>query len=1188
MMNSTDQAQSVFLNALEISEGDRAAYIDAQCRGDQNLRREVEDLLRHAPRLGRFLEGGDSPVPIIDIPAAPGTQIGPYKLREQIGEGGFGVVYVAEQEKPVARKVALKIIKPGMDTRDVIARFEAERQALALMDHPNIAKVLDAGTTGGDPKSAPVRTQQPRDEKEIRSTKSPSQNPMADAASVRHDAGSVPHDESVSNIRNPDLEIASDFNFRDSNLTAGRPYFVMELVRGVPISDFCDDHKLATRERLQLFVDVCRAVQHAHQKGIIHRDLKPSNVMVTLHDDKPVVKVIDFGVSKALSTKLTEKTLYTAYGQMVGTPLYMSPEQAQLSGLDVDTRSDVYSLGVLLYELLTGTTPFDKETLQKSGFDEMRRIIREVDPPRPSARISTLRAVMLSTVCDKRHIDPRKLSQSLRGELDWIVMKALEKDRNRRYESASAFAADVERYLHDEPVHACPESVWYRFGKFARRKKTALTISFAAALAGVLALAGLATSSILIAREKHATQDALHAERDAVDGLEKSLDRERRDSYFHRIALAHRELSVNNLGGALQLLGECPELLRGWEWSYLQRLCRVEPVVLQDNTEVTSVAFSPRGERLVSAGADGSVKIWSCETSQVVLEIPEAHADSVVSVTFHPGGKHVASAGMDSKVKVWDLATGKAVFTESITVHNKFGTARSVSFSTDGRCLAAGRDGAVNVWDWTKRQLLDSFPGHGGLTISVAFSSDGRLASGSWRGGLTLWDVKRTGTPFPIPPGHRHPISALSFSPHGRRIASASFDRTIKVWDATTGKPIHTLRHPTGLVLGVAFSPDGSRIASAGEDKIVRVWDATTGREVLGLHGHRDVCGCVAFSPDGRRLASVSPDRTIRVWDATPLRENERQELETYALHADEIWSLAISPDGHSIVSAGFDNSVKVWDARTGRVSVDFRGHDKVVFCVAWHPTEPRIASAGWVGAGMFTVKVWNAQTGEEIFSLPPGPEYLSVAFSPDGRHLLTGRANGTVQVWDTRPGRQETPLGMLGSGGRVVIRGVVFSRDGKRFASAGDDGIVKLWDATRLDQKEPRHTFPARVPGPSLNIAFSPDGRRLAAAGQENTVMIWDADTGRQLETLRGHGREVYAVAFSPDGRWIASAGEDSTVKVWNSRTGDLVRSFRGHTGLVASVAFSPDGRRLYSGSRDTTVKVWDVSPLDRRPVEK
>jgi serine/threonine protein kinase/tetratricopeptide (TPR) repeat protein len=467
------QEEQLFHQALEHPPDRRGAFLDAACGGDAGLRARVEVLLRACEHPGSFLQ---SPVAaaysptITDRPITetPGTVIGPYKLLEQIGEGGFGIVFMAEQTAPVKRKVALKVIKPGMDTRQVIARFEAERQALALMDHPNIAKVLDAGAT-----------------------------------------------------------------------ETGRPYFVMELVRGVPITSYCDEHLLSPRERLKLFLDVCHAVQHAHQKGIIHRDIKPTNVLVTQHDDKPVVKVIDFGVAKATSGQLTDKTLFTGFAQLVGTPLYMSPEQASMSGIDVDTRSDIYSLGVLLYELLTGTTPFDKSRLQQAAFDEVRRIIREEEPQKPSTRLSELSRsslpgwtdrkldapdhtgparqagpTSLASIAALRKTEPRKLSQLVKGDLDWIVMKALEKDRGRRYETANGFAADVLRYLADEPVTACPPSAGHRFRKFARRNRVAIATGAIVALSLVIG-SGVATWQAV--RATHERDRAMTAERAATE-----------------------------------------------------------------------------------------------------------------------------------------------------------------------------------------------------------------------------------------------------------------------------------------------------------------------------------------------------------------------------------------------------------------------------------------------------------------------------------------------------------------------------------------------------------------------------------------------------------------------------------------------------------------------------------------------
>jgi serine/threonine protein kinase/tetratricopeptide (TPR) repeat protein len=429
------RANDLFLKALELhSPAERQTYLDGACAGNPALRAQVEALLQADAQAGSFLaspavgraaplareEQGQRGVVTVDAPIRErlGTVIGSYKLLEQIGEGGFGVVFLAEQQQPVRRKVALKLLKPGMDTRQVVARFEVERQALALMDHPNIAQVFDGGET-----------------------------------------------------------------------PTGRPYFVMELVKGVPITDYCDQNRLSIRQRLELFAHVCQAVQHAHQKGIIHRDIKPSNVLVTQQDGQVIVKVIDFGIAKALGQQLTDKTLYTGFAEVIGTPLYMSPEQAGMSSLDIDTRSDIYSLGVLLYELLTGTTPFDRARLKEVGFDELRRIIREEEPAKPSTRLSTV-GQAATTASEKRQSDPRKLSRMLRGELDWVVMKALEKDRDRRYETASAFAADVERYLHDEPVQARPPSAWYRFRKFTRRNKRTLAVA-ALIVAAVIAMGGI-------------------------------------------------------------------------------------------------------------------------------------------------------------------------------------------------------------------------------------------------------------------------------------------------------------------------------------------------------------------------------------------------------------------------------------------------------------------------------------------------------------------------------------------------------------------------------------------------------------------------------------------------------------------------------------------------------------------------
>jgi serine/threonine protein kinase/Tfp pilus assembly protein PilF len=478
MTESERHLMTIFSAALDReSEGERAAYLDEACKDNPGLRERVEALFRAHEQVGGFLERrgtvafhSTSAAAEPANPLAGSTIAGRYKLIEEIGEGGMGTVWMAQQTEPVKRAVAVKLIKPGMDSKQVLARFEAERQALALMDHPNIAKVLDGGMTG---------------------------EPAALATG------------------------------------GGRPYFVMELVKGVPITRYCDEHRLAPRQRLELFVPVCQAVQHAHQKGIIHRDIKPSNILVAQYDGRPVPKVIDFGVAKAAGHQLTDKTLLTGFGAVVGTLEYMSPEQAELNQLDIDTRSDIYSLGVVLYELLTGSTPLDKKRLKQAAFAEVLRIIREEEPPKPSTRLSGSKD-SLPSISAQRHTEPAKLTKLVRGELDWIVMKALEKDRNRRYETANGFAMDVQRYLADEPVQACPPSAGYRLRKFARRNRPALFIATAVSAALLFGVVGLLIANYQITQQRNlATEQRDLAQREHQQS-EANLQKARKavDDYF--------------------------------------------------------------------------------------------------------------------------------------------------------------------------------------------------------------------------------------------------------------------------------------------------------------------------------------------------------------------------------------------------------------------------------------------------------------------------------------------------------------------------------------------------------------------------------------------------------------------------------------------------------------------------------
>src|SRR6516165_3063840 len=679
--DQSNREKEIFEQALDITPTEeRLRFLTNACGQDAALLARVQALLR-ADESGESFLPEQPKATVGVITEKPGDRIGRYKLLQQIGEGGCGAVYMAEQEEPVRRRVALKVLKLGMDTKSVIARFEAERQALALMDHPNIAKVHDAGATD-----------------------------------------------------------------------TGRPYFVMELVRGVKITDYCDEKNLSTQARLDLFVQVCHAVQHAHQKGIIHRDLKPSNVLVNVVDGLPVPKVIDFGIAKATNDqRLTDKTVFTAFEQFIGTPAYMSPEQAEISGVDVDTRSDIYSLGVLLYELLTGKTPFDAKELLQVGLDEMRRMIREKEPERPSTRVSTLGADELTTTAKRRGVEAPKLAHVLGGDLDWIVMKCLEKDRTRRYETANGLASDIQRHLNNEPVVARPPSALYRIEKLVRRNRLAFTAAALVALALVL---GIVAS----------TWQAQRAEAEALAN--------RQNLYAADMNLANHALENYNLVRARELLekyrppsGKSSNSplrsdLRGWEWRYLASQCRSDELatLARFDSCVFTVSISRDGHWLAAACGDGTVVLWDLPTRRQLpsFETYQGPAsffdneDRSHAAAFSPDCRTLAAGGTNKDIFLWDIVEHRTV--AKLSGHQ--GTIQHLEFSPDGRFLAsASLDETARLWDMRSnppRELAKLEPHIRGV-LCVAFSPDSRtLVTGGRLKPVKLWDVSNPQAPRQI------------------------------------------------------------------------------------------------------------------------------------------------------------------------------------------------------------------------------------------------------------------------------------------------------------------------------------------------------------------------------------------------------------------------------------------------------
>jgi len=1218
MSDSSNRLKDIFLMAMDLSSpAQRSAYLAEACATDLALRHRLEAMLAAADVPGSFLE---KPAAVLDVttdvsasgpPNYPSVddvadrRVGPYKLLERIGEGGMGVVYTAQQTEPMRRTVALKIIRPGMDSAQVLTRFEAERQALALMDHPNIARVLDAGST-------------------------------------------------------PD----------------GQPYFVMELVKGTTITQFCDERRLSPRERLELFVPVCQAIQHAHQKGVIHRDIKPSNVLVALYDDKPVPKVIDFGVAKATGLSLTEKTLQTSFGAIVGTPEYMSPEQATFNQLDIDTRSDVYALGVLLYELLTGSTPVDKTRFKAAAILEVLRVVREEEPPRPSVKLSTTQA--RASIAATRGVNPDQLAQLLRGELDWIVMKALEKDRNRRYETAAGLARDVERYLKDDVIEARPPSAGYRLRKFVKRNRGPVLAASVVALALLGGLGGLAWGMVEARWQEAQVRDALHQEAE-----QRQLAAEREVQAFAAKEDSGKSL-IRSEGMRLLLLSE---LKRPTDPTLAMLLAidgsKRHPGLLANNTLLAALdecreertlpstpytlAFSPDSRRLLTVDSNQVVRIWDVLTGRELITFPKV--DHPNGVKFLPG--HVPSdyvAGHCAIMTARFDRDGKRVLTTT-----EYGCV-ALWDATTGDQLAFLQKGIVN---WMPEDEVNRRNGHE-YACPAEFSPDGSIILLLTDGKARLWDIAARKERLVLE-GHEQPVFWASFSPDGKNIITASRDRTARIWNADTGKPLHVLKaHDRNAIVWAAFTRNGTRAVTvacfmdaAGNSQpgetLGRLWDAETGKELAGLdspftdqhlrhppvyfspdgrhmftldyHGGGEVDGVwmlwdttagkcsttirnrehftsVAFTPDSKRLAAFGPklawynlnpgtgDRADNIRGDHPTFSPDGQRLVTVDGAGTHIWAvagaaerklgywsglsvLAASPDGRTLATRGQDSEeVIFWDVGTAAEIARLRpitdlsssrfSPDGSRF-LCWSRQD--LKGLGKAGPKQICV-VADVRSGQSIAVLDAGDELFSdFGISGDNQRVFAVQGQHRLTIWDVKSGKPMVDA-KLDSSSPHLFNAARFSPDGRWLVTVEPgQQQYSLRDGLTGQVASVLKLQPGGLSYSAVPPIFSPDVRRVITTVDE-TGYVWEVPSGKLLSriaTSRLPGQAIETPRFSPDSQRVIIPRDGVTI-VYEATTGKELLTLKGHGDVIAIAVYSADQSKIVTASRDKTVRLWDA----------
>lgn len=1103
----------LFAAVLDRPPDERLPFLEKACANDRPQLERLRELLKAHGEASGFLRGpavARNPSPPTE---QPGDTLNHYKLVERIGEGGVGVVWMAQQQQPLRRLVALKILKLGMDTQAVVARFEAERQALALMDHPNIAKVFDAGVTA-----------------------------------------------------------------------SGRPYFVMELVRGVPITQYADGHQLSTPERLALFIAVCDAIQHAHQKGIIHRDLKPSNILVTENGGKAVPMVIDFGIAKATQGRLGDATVFTAFEQFIGTPVYMSPEQADMSSLDVDTRSDIYSLGVLLFELLTGRTPFDAKTILQGGYPDLSRRLREADLQRPSQRLATLNADEHATVAKLRRTAPAHLAFELRGDLDWIVMRCLEKDRSRRYESASALALDIQRHLRDQPILARPPSFGYLGQKLFRRHRTAMTAALIAAMVVVLGGAFSAWQAVRATRAEREQARLRSVEKDLLHRAEEKEQLARRHAYVADMNLAQQAVANDNLGLAKRLLArhrpDAEETdLRGWEWRYLWQLTRNEAAseLARKAQPITSLSVSA-DQNWVALGQreGGELSVINVRTRQ---EIRLPAGTGSVQAVFSPTAPLLAIAvagdreGPDgTRVRLWSMQT-RAVVAE-------WSASGPLSFSADGRTLLTGsarRGGAPVRWRVPSGERVGEVPV--GLSQTFAASPDQRWVardvSRGARGSVQVLDASDGRERWSREVSDEN-VTALAFSPDGRLLAAAAGNTVplVQIWDAATGELRATLRGHRTYVTALVFWRDGRTLASASTDQTVRLWDVASGAARRVLRGHELEVRSLALLDDQTTLLSGAKDGAVFLWDTAAPEPHRRSRV-------DDVAAWAFAPDSRAVVVLNSEGAVSVWPApeftrpeEKLRLPADGgpagpRGGGRAGTRAVFAPDAPLVAASEPGGV----VRLYNWQTGRIVRELKSSSSQASLfGFSEGGKMLLLACTDGPgeaerLRSWDVTSGAVQLLPAVLERGSRATL-----SRDGRLVGIRAIDGPNSLLEVASGMMR----SIPVIASGPGAT-ALSGDGRWLAIPSTAGWVKVWDVARNAPAGELTGFVLGVHGAAFSPDNRRIvAGSGAGEAISVWNLQDFEPLLKLSAEGSLFGNVAFSRDGNMIGARNGAGQLHLW------------